>query len=283
VTNLCAVPCQQWPELRLLTHPAVEIVQNEWRVTDVLSAVESGRQWSEPAPQKATVIVWRQDAQVLVYYRDLEDAEARALALLSQGARFAAICEVIAALATGPDHVALIGRLLAKWLADGIIAATDAMPRDNDARSMPPGGLQDDRRFRRNVIPCRHQNGKVPSYSGQAKCQRSHAADSSNRSGATENSRKQPAYSSKCTALMYPMRSLCRRLRRRNCSHEERSGRVGGHAAFPEDLAQAILTACRETDKARPSRREAGVRAPQQRWGIEKEANAPEDLGHNPS
>jgi hypothetical protein len=27
---------------------------------------------------------------------------------------------------------------------------------------------------------------------------------------------------------MDPMRSLCRRLRRRNCSHEERSGRVDG-------------------------------------------------------
>jgi hypothetical protein len=65
--------------------------------------------------------------------------EARVLALLSQGARFAAICEVIAALATGPDHVALIGRLLARWLADGIIAVTDAMPGDNDARSIAAG------------------------------------------------------------------------------------------------------------------------------------------------
>src|SRR5713101_1241649 len=124
-----AIPSQQWPELRLLTHPAVEIVHNEWRVTDVLSAVESGRQWSEPAHQKATVIVWRQDAQV--YYRDLEDVEARALALLSEGVSFAAICEVIAALATGPDHVALIGRLLARWLGDGIIVRADAMLTEN--------------------------------------------------------------------------------------------------------------------------------------------------------
>ena len=124
-----AIPSRQWPELRLITHPAVEIVHNEWRVTDVLSAVESGRQWSEPAHQKATVIVWRQDTQV--YYRDLEDVEARALALLSKGASFAAICEVIAALATGPDHVALIGRLLARWLGDGIIVSADAMLTEN--------------------------------------------------------------------------------------------------------------------------------------------------------
>jgi hypothetical protein len=124
-----AIPSQQWPELRLLTHPAVEIMHNQWRVTDVLSAVESGCEWSEPAHQKATVIVWRQDAQV--YYRDLEDVEARALALLSEGASFAAICEVIAALATDPDHVALIGRLLARWLGDGIIVRADAMLTEN--------------------------------------------------------------------------------------------------------------------------------------------------------
>ncbi len=131
-----AIPSQQWPELRLLTHPAVEIMHNQWRVTDVLSAVESGREWSEPAHQKATVIVWRQDAQV--YYRDLEDVEARALALLSEGASFAAICEVIAALATGPDHVALIGRLLARWLGDGIIVSADAMLTENLARCGAP-------------------------------------------------------------------------------------------------------------------------------------------------
>jgi hypothetical protein len=32
---------------------------------------------------------------------------------------------------------------------------------------------------------------------------------------------------------MYPMRSLCSRLRRRNCSPEERSGRVGGAHSIP--------------------------------------------------
>jgi hypothetical protein len=107
------------PTIKLKTHPAVEIVRDEWRVTDVLGAVESGREWRKPAHRKSTVIVWRQNAQV--YYRDLEEMEARALALLSAGASFADICQVIGARATGTDQVALIGRLLAQWLANGII------------------------------------------------------------------------------------------------------------------------------------------------------------------
>jgi hypothetical protein len=121
-----AIPSQQWSRIGLKTHPAVEIVRNQWRVTDILGAVENGREWRGPAHRKSTVIVWRQHAKV--HYRDLEDVEAKALALLSEGARFADICEVIAALATRTEHVALIGRLLAQWLADGIIMRSDAMP-----------------------------------------------------------------------------------------------------------------------------------------------------------
>jgi hypothetical protein len=73
---------------------------------------KTGREWREPAHQKSPVIVWRQDAQV--YYRALEDAEVKALVLLSEGASFAAICEVIGAVTTRTDQVAIIGRLLTK-------------------------------------------------------------------------------------------------------------------------------------------------------------------------
>jgi putative DNA-binding protein len=119
-----SIPSQQWPAIKLETHPAVAILRNEWRVTDVLSAVESGREWSQPAYQKTTVLVWRQHAQV--NYRELEDVETGALTLLSEGASFAATCEAVAGFATGSDQVPLIGRLLARWLEDGIIVRAEA-------------------------------------------------------------------------------------------------------------------------------------------------------------
>jgi putative DNA-binding protein len=117
-----AIPPQQWSTIRLKTHPAVEILHNEWRVTDLLGDVQSGREWEKPAHRKSTVIVWRQHAQV--YHRDLEEVEAGALAILSDGASFAVICEEIA-LAAETDHIALIGRLLARWLEDGTIIRAD--------------------------------------------------------------------------------------------------------------------------------------------------------------
>ncbi len=134
VEAIRTLPSHQWPELKLRAHPAVEIVHSEWRVADVLSAVESGDDWSEPGHQSAAAIVWRQDAQVR--YRDLQEVEARALALVSEGATFAAICEAIAADADQPDRTTLIGQMLARWLADEIILA-EASPISSAPGDLP--------------------------------------------------------------------------------------------------------------------------------------------------
>jgi len=118
-----AIPPQQWPLIKLSTHPAVQILHNKWRVTEILNAVESGAEWNHPQHQQITVLVWRQSAQV--NYRDVDHVESRALELMSRGARFADICEVIRGRAEGLNQVALIGQLLARWLNDGVILGAE--------------------------------------------------------------------------------------------------------------------------------------------------------------
>ena len=123
-----AIPALQWPTIELRSHPGVEILRGQWRVTEVLGAVELGDKWVEPARETNAVIVWRRGTRV--HYRILEDAETDALALLQKGASFAAICEAIAMATSSSDQVALIGRLLTRWLADGIIArAAPTLPQ----------------------------------------------------------------------------------------------------------------------------------------------------------
>jgi hypothetical protein len=117
------IPAPEWPAIKLQIHPAVEILRNEWRMTEILCAVEGGREWNQPAHRRTMVLVWRQDAQV--NYRDLEDVETGAFTLLSEGASFAT-CEAVAGLATESNQVPLIGRLLARWLGDGIIVRAEA-------------------------------------------------------------------------------------------------------------------------------------------------------------
>src|ERR1700752_1832837 len=93
--TLHAVPSEEWPALKLRTHPAVEIVHSEWRIADVLHTVEQGREWTDPEHEEARLLVWRQNA--LVNYRNLEPVERDALVIVSKGASFAAVCEAVAA------------------------------------------------------------------------------------------------------------------------------------------------------------------------------------------
>lgn len=123
---LRGIAAEQWPAIELRAHPSVEILGGEWRVGDVLGAIESGEKWSEPPHQATTLMVWRQGQHV--HYRNLEAAETSALAILREGTSFAAICEAIAAANSESNQVALIGRLLGQWLSDGIIVHPDRLP-----------------------------------------------------------------------------------------------------------------------------------------------------------
>jgi hypothetical protein len=130
VDALRALPSNEWPGLALQTHPAVAIVRGEWRVAAILRAIEDGQEWQISANEQARTLVWRQNSQV--YYRDLGLAESQALEALSQGTSFSSICETLATVTEAPEQVALIGRLFARWLADGI-----TVPAGNRLKAAP--------------------------------------------------------------------------------------------------------------------------------------------------
>lgn len=116
------IPIAEWPALAMRTHPATRLVDSEWRVDEVLRAVEDGKVWSEPKREAVTIVVWRRDNRG--FYRVAEPGERAALRLASAtgGTTFAAICDAIAA-SSGEDEdvAALINRLLARWLLDGLL------------------------------------------------------------------------------------------------------------------------------------------------------------------
>ena len=119
-----AVAPDDWPALVMRTHPALAIVDCEWRVDELLREVEAATGDSEhvfgaPARAPVSVLVWRRNFRV--HYRALERAERAALELASAGASFATICEVIATVRGDDDAVALINRLLARWIDEGLL------------------------------------------------------------------------------------------------------------------------------------------------------------------
>jgi hypothetical protein len=118
--ELRAIAPEKWPALRMRAHPAVQILQFEYRVADLLQAVEEDREWKPADAGQVEVIVWRRDSRV--FYRELEKVEQRAIAAARNGVGFANICELVAADSDPTrDPVEELNRLLARWLADGIL------------------------------------------------------------------------------------------------------------------------------------------------------------------
>jgi len=129
---LRALAPAQWPALTLRAHPATRLVESRWRVDEVARAVADGARAdtmsATPAPDGAGValVVSRRDTRVA--YRAAERGEdvALRLVLAAQAAApptLAAICAAIAA-NVGDAHddlPASINRMLARWLADGVL------------------------------------------------------------------------------------------------------------------------------------------------------------------
>ena len=125
-----SVAPEDWPRLGMRTHPALAIVDCEWRVDELLRGVENaaGADGSLRTPERSpvSVLVWRRGSQV--HHRALEKPDHAALELARAGTSFSAICEAVAA-ESGDDSpggpVALINRLLARWLADALLILAD--------------------------------------------------------------------------------------------------------------------------------------------------------------
>ena len=114
------IPAAAWPALKLRTHPATRLVPSAWRIDRLLRAVADGGAWQIPDHEDVAIIVSRRDAGVS--WRVTEDTEQPALLLANAdgGATFADVCEAIATATHTDDIAALINRLLAGWLRDGL-------------------------------------------------------------------------------------------------------------------------------------------------------------------
>jgi hypothetical protein len=115
--SLRAIAPADWPALKFKLNSSAQILALDWRVSELLRAVEEQREWQAPGQSAVKVLVWRSNARV--FYRDLEPAEADALEAASRGAAFAEICDVVAA--SDDDPVATMNRMLARWLSDSLL------------------------------------------------------------------------------------------------------------------------------------------------------------------
>jgi len=119
VESMSAVPAAKWQSLQISVHPGVQVINSEWRVDEIIRAVESGQPLSEPRCEPGAIMVWRKN--YAVNYRALDDLERSALGMIRRGCLFGAMCEAIAAERGDSATMAAMSRMLLRWIADGVL------------------------------------------------------------------------------------------------------------------------------------------------------------------
>ncbi len=118
---LAAVPPEAWPALRFALHPSVRVLRCGWPVHTVRAAVDRGAPAADPEPEATPLCVWRQD--LAVFHCALDATELTALAAVETAASFGQVCAAAGEASPVADAPQRVAQALARWLANGWIAA----------------------------------------------------------------------------------------------------------------------------------------------------------------
>jgi len=121
MTDLQAIPPEEWPQLKFCLIPACQILTSAWPIHDIWSILgdEMAVDWTLAQPVETAVRVWRDN--FIVYQASMDPIEQHALQCVQAGEAFATICETVESLVP-PEHAAQeVGALLIRWVEDGIL------------------------------------------------------------------------------------------------------------------------------------------------------------------
>jgi hypothetical protein len=131
---LAALPAACWPDLRIRFHPALRRIEIRFNTPEVWRALN--RQDSplpfEALKQSQAWIVWRFDLKL--FFRSLDASEAQAFDALHQGLHFAEVCEGLCDRLPAENVAATAAGFLARWLADGWVAAIETSPESSGTK-----------------------------------------------------------------------------------------------------------------------------------------------------
>lgn len=122
VSDMAAVPPENWPALRFTLHPSLQRIELLWNASAIWHAADKEEPLPEPEQSEYPVgwMIWRQGLQI--YFRSLSVDQAWMLDALRAGQSFAEICEGLTEW-IDDQHVALhAAGLLKQWIEDGLIS-----------------------------------------------------------------------------------------------------------------------------------------------------------------
>jgi hypothetical protein len=116
---LRAIPWGEWSSLWIAAHPATKLLDCEWRVDEIVRAIEQGLPFSEPSCGPTAILLWRTNC--VVSHRRLDDLERAAFKMIQENTDFGALCEMIAFKIGEGAAPPVVQRMLSRWLEDGVL------------------------------------------------------------------------------------------------------------------------------------------------------------------
>ncbi len=125
-SDLAQLAPDAWDALALAPLPGVQLLALAWPVRALRAAHDAAQPLAlealAPAPE--CVLVWRRDERVL--HRACDADEHALWDRVAAGATFGALCALAAEAHGDADGAALAARSLARWVDDGVLAASSA-------------------------------------------------------------------------------------------------------------------------------------------------------------
>jgi hypothetical protein len=128
IAAVAAVPPESWPEMRLLTQPALRRLDLRWNVPELFRAHEAGESLPEAVALEEPVhwLLWR-DAALDIRWRSLGADEAAALDAVLDGASFGEICELLCQWVEAEEAAMHAAGLLKRWIFDGLVVELEGV------------------------------------------------------------------------------------------------------------------------------------------------------------
>lgn len=122
LSDLQALPPEQWPDMQLRFHPSVQIFKTHWNSVESWQAIKQ-EQDPQPAQQQHNShwVLWR-NSERLTEFTSLPDHELQMIESALHGANFASLCEQLLA-HFDADQVGLEAlKALSNWINLGLLS-----------------------------------------------------------------------------------------------------------------------------------------------------------------
>lgn len=120
--ELARLPQQSWPGLGFVLHPSARFLELRSNAPSLRKAVDTEAPLPKPAIASKGVawLIWRK--ALSAYFRSLGAEESWALAAVSEGANFAALCEGLCRWCSPDEAASRAATLLRQWVDDELIS-----------------------------------------------------------------------------------------------------------------------------------------------------------------